>query len=243
MSDKKTVSVIIPMYNEEASCAERIALLLSEMGKMFGSGFEVIVSNDGSTDRTKEIIESLLPRCKNLRLVSYDDNRGKGSAVREGILASSGDIVFYTDCDLAYGTEIIGVMAKELMQSDADAVIGSRNISEDGYEGYTLLRKIASKTYIKLICAAAGFCHSDSQCGIKCFVGEKARRVFSLCRINGFAFDLEALMISEHFGYKITEQAVKIINHSESTSKVHLVRDTFRMLRDISVIKKRIAKM
>ncbi|MBQ3100554.1 MAG: glycosyltransferase [Clostridia bacterium] len=235
------ISVVIPMYNEESIAEESMRELSSYMSANF-SDWEIVVSNDGSRDRTKEIMTALSQEIDGLRFVSYDDNRGKGSAIREGILATKGDTVIYTDCDLAYGTEIIKTIAEKLEADGSDIVIGSRNISNDGYAGYTFLRKLASKTYIKVICMAAGFSHSDSQCGIKCFKGDAARRIFSTCKINSFAFDLEALMTAEAMGYKVTEQAVKIINHRESTSKVHLVKDTMKMLRDIRQIKKRLKK-
>ena len=235
------ISVVIPMYNEESIAEESMRELSSYMSANF-SDWEIVVSNDGSRDRTKDIMTALSEEIDGLRFVSYDDNRGKGSAIREGILATKGDTVIYTDCDLAYGTEIIKTIAEKLENDRSDIVIGSRNISNDGYAGYTFLRKLASKTYIKVICMAARFSHSDSQCGIKCFRGDAARRIFATCQINSFAFDLEALMTAEAMGYKVTEQAVKIINHRESTSKVHLVKDTMKMLRDIRQIKKRLKK-
>ena len=235
------ISCVIPMYNEESIAESSMRELCAAMEKSFADeGWEVVVSNDGSADRTKEIISALSQEIDDLRLTSYDDNRGKGSAIREGILASRGDVVIYTDCDLAYGTDILRVMVDKLKSDGSDVVIGSRNLSPEGYASYTPLRRLASKTYIKVISFAAGFKHSDSQCGIKCFKGEAARRIFSTCRINSFAFDLEALMTAEAMGYKVTEQAVTIINHRESTSKVHLFRDTLKMLRDIRKIKKRL---
>jgi len=233
------VSCIIPMYNEESIAEQSIRALADAMARFFDD-WEIVVSNDGSTDATAKIVAGLCGEVPGLRLTSYDDNRGKGSAVREGILASRGDVVIYTDCDLAYGTDVLREIAAELERSGADAVIGSRNLSSEGYEGYTALRKLASKIYIKVIALAAGFKHSDSQCGIKCFKGEAARRVFAECSVNGFAFDLEALMTAEAMGYTVGELPVKIINHRESASKVHLVRDTFKMLRDIRRIKNRL---
>ncbi len=235
------VSIVIPMYNEEAIAAESMRALADAASRSFDE-WEIVVSDDGSVDRTKETVEKLSREIPRLRLISYPDNRGKGSAVREGILASKGDAVIYTDCDLAYGTDVLPAIAEKLKNDGSDAVIGSRNLSPEGYEGYTFLRRLASKTYIKVIGLAAGFRHSDSQCGIKCFRGDAARRIFSACEINGFAFDLEALMTAEAMGYKVTEIPVKIINHRESESKVHLVKDTLRMLRDIRKIKKRLKK-
>ena len=235
------VSCVIPMYNEQAIAEESLKTLSKAMSGSFDD-WEIVVSDDGSTDATRETVEKLCAGDGRIRLTSYPDNRGKGSAVREGVLKTRGDVVIYTDCDLAYGTDVLPVIAAKLQSDGSDAVIGSRNLSPEGYEGYTFLRRLASKTYIKVIALAAGFRHSDSQCGIKCFRGEAARKIFSACRINGFAFDLEALMTAEAMGCAVTELPVKIINHRESASKVRLFRDTFKMLRVIRKIKKRLRK-
>jgi dolichyl-phosphate beta-glucosyltransferase len=102
------------------------------------------------------------------------------------------------------------------------------------------MRKLASKTYIKVLCIAGGFKLSDSQCGCKAFRGEAAKKIFSRCEVNGFAFDFEAILWSQRYGCKIVEMPVKIINHRES--KVHVISDTFKMLRDLRKMKKRIRK-
>ena len=139
------ISVVIPMYNEESIASESMHTLCAAMDKMFGEDYEVVVSDDGSTDKTAEVVRGLEKELPRLRLTSYSDNRGKGSAIREGILASRGDVVLYTDCDLAYGTDMIGTMDAKLKADGSDAVIGSRNLSSDGYAGYTFLRRLASK--------------------------------------------------------------------------------------------------
>ena len=90
---------------------------------------------------------------------------------------------------------------------------------------------------------AAGFSHTDSQCGFKAWRGEAAKAVFSLCETDGWAFDIEALMIAEKLGYRVTETAVSIMNHSDTSSKVKPVRDTVRMLRDLTRIKARVKKI
>lgn len=126
-------------------------------------------------------------------------------------------------------------------EPDCDVLIGSRNISGDGYEGYTFIRKLASKTYIKVLNTYAGFRLSDSQCGFKVFRGDCARKIFSLCTTDGFAFDIEVLMIASRLNYRIGEMGVKIINHRES--KIHVISDAFRMLGDLRKIKKKVKKL
>ena len=235
------ISVIIPMYNEEKIIRDTAKQVYEYMVERFGEGeFEVLFSNDGSLDRCADAVRSLdLP---GIKVTGYEKNRGKGCAVRTAILESVGDFVVFTDADLAYGTEVIGALYDSYTQNgDSGVFIGSRNIGNDGYSEYTFLRKIMSKTYIKVVCLSGGFKLSDFQCGCKAFTKDAAKKIFSLCEIDGFAFDLEALMLSQKAGYKITEIPVKIINHRES--KVNIVKDTLRMLSDLRKIKKRIRKL
>lgn len=234
------ISVCIPMYNE-AAVIEKTARTLSEyMESAFGSGnYEILFSNDGSTDGCDEIVRSLgLP---GVRVVGYEKNQGKGCAVRTALLESQGEIAMFTDADLAYGTAVIGRMAATFDDNpDSALVIGSRNLSEDGYAEYTFLRRVASKIYIKVLCIAGGFRLSDSQCGCKGFRHEAIGQIFPRCEVNGFAFDFEAILWANKLGLKITEMPVTILYHG--ASKVHVVRDTFRMLRDLVRMRRRIAK-
>jgi dolichyl-phosphate beta-glucosyltransferase len=150
-------------------------------------------------------------------------------------------IVMFTDADLAYGTDVIKRVAETFdANPDAKLVIGSRNLSGDGYEGYTFIRKLASKTYIKVLCMTGGFKLSDSQCGCKAFRRDAVKNIFPRCEVNGFAFDFEAILWSVKLGMKIKEIPVKVINHRES--KVRVIRDTVKMLRDLRKMKKRIKK-
>ena len=154
-------------------------------------------------------------------------------------MQAQGDIIMFTDADLAYGTDVIKRYYDKFAElPETDMLIGSRNISADGYEGYTLLRKIMSKVYIKVLCIVGGFKLSDSQCGCKAFRHDTAKEIFSKCTVDGFAFDFEVILFATKLGKKIDEVPVKIINHRES--KVNALRDTFRMLRDLIKIKKRV---
>lgn len=227
------------MYNEAKILPDTIATLHEYMERTFDS-YEVVFADDGSLDNSKEIVE----KCghPNMRVVSYDKNRGKGCAVRHGMLAAKGDIRLFTDCDLAYGTDIIRTLYDKFTAEKCDVMIGSRNLNKDGYEGYTFLRRIVSKTYIKTLCVVGGFKLSDSQCGFKAFSGKAADDIFSKCETDSFAFDFEAIMFAARLGYKISEIPVKIINHRESESKVNMLSDSVKMLRDVMRIKKHVKK-
>ena len=227
-------SLCIPMYNESSIIKETAQTLSDYMSANF-EDYEIIFSNDGSKDGCDKAVEEMnLP---NVRVVGYEENRGKGYAVRTAMLAAQGDIIMFTDADLAYGTDVIKrVYETFLANPDAHMVIGSRNLSKDGYEGYTAIRKLASKVYIKVLSIVGGFKLSDSQCGCKAFCSSAAKDIFSRCEVNGFAFDFEAILWAGKLGYPITEMPVKIINHRES--KVNVIKDTIKMLRDLRRIKK-----
>jgi dolichyl-phosphate beta-glucosyltransferase len=230
------------MYNE-MSIVHEAAATFSEYMKAHFDEWELIFVDDGSSDGCGEAFASKW-LSENVKLISYRQNRGKGYAVRKGILAATGDVTVFTDCDNAYGTDVIEEIYKRFAGSDADIIVGSRNMDKSGYDGYTFIRRVASKTYIKMINILAGFGKyrlSDSQCGFKGFRRYAAKKIFENCEVDRFAFDLEAIMIGGKLGYKFAQMPVKIINHRES--KVNVFKDALRMLGDVRKMKKRIKKL
>lgn len=236
--DKLKISLCIPMYNE-ASIIEQTALTVSRYMKENFDDYEILFSNDGSKDGCDEIVKNLnLP---NVRVTGYEKNRGKGCAIRTAMLEATGDIIMFTDADLAYGTDVIRRVYDEMLsQQEADLLLGSRNLNKDGYEGYTFTRRLASKLYIKVLCVVGGFKLSDSQCGCKAFRAEAAKKIFSRCEVDGFAFDFEAILWAINYKMKIIEMPVKVINHRES--KIKVFEDAIKMLKDLRRMRKRIKK-
>lgn len=233
------ISVIIPMYNESRIVADTVKTLNEALLKDFGEGeYEMIFSNDGSKDNTGEIVTSLTEKYPALRVVGNDENFGKGHAVRVGMLAAKGDFALFTDCDLAYGTDVIKRFHEEFAKGNADIVVGSRRVDKSGYQGYTLKRKLMSEIYIRVINFASGYKGTDSQCGIKGFSNSCAQRIFSRTTVNRFAFDLEALLLAKKAKMTVAEVAVKIINHNDS--KVRPIHDSLEMLSCIKKIKKNV---
>lgn len=239
------LSVIIPMYNENAIVTATAAELGDYLEAYCRSGshtFELIFSDDGSADGCGDTLRSFISShpyaLGEIRVVTADRNYGKGHAVGLGMADATGDYALYTDCDLAYGLEVIGKAAETIVEKKSDILIGSRNLAAGGYEGYTFIRKLASKMYIKILCLYAGFRLSDSQCGFKCFRREVGQVLFAQNGTDGWAFDIEILLRAMRAGYTITEFPVKILRHRES--KIHLLRDSMRMLSDIRKIKRRL---
>lgn len=231
-------SLCIPMYNESSIIKDTAKTLHEYMSANF-EDYEIIFSDDGSKDGCGDMVREMDLPC--VRVLSYEQNMGKGYAVRTAMLAAEGDFVMFTDADLAYGTDVIKqVYETFLANPDASVVIGSRNLHKDGYEGYTAIRKLASKVYIKVLSVVGGFKLSDSQCGCKAFSSEAVKKIFPRCEINRFAFDFECILWAVKYGMKIVEMPVKIINHREST--VHVFRDSFKMIKDLLKMRKRIKK-
>ncbi len=243
------LSVIIPMYNEKEAapgCVKELSSSIEADACRNSYDYEIIFSDDGSADGCGDIVREIAGELNptlthgSVRVITSPCNEGKGGAVRRGMLESSGDYALFTDCDLAYGCEVICGMLERISSTHTDILIGSRAAHPDGYAGYTFVRKIASKAFLKLLALSAGFDHSDSQCGIKMFSRRAADGIFSRGKVNGWAFDFESLMIAEKLGFTIDEYPVKVINHRES--KIHLVGDSLKMLSDLRKIKKRIKR-
>lgn len=266
------INVIIPVYNEEKiisdtidkiesfikdndnyyftfvndgssdSSREIIEKRINEIReKEEGKEEEAEEAGKEKNNEEKEEIEKINDGGK-ISLITYEKNRGKGHAVRTGFTESDADIVIFTDSDLAYGLLSVKRIAEELIYGNEQLCVGSRNINREGYGEYSLLRRIASKTYIKMLSVFGGLKLSDSQCGIKGYRNPWAKKIFSLCETDGFAFDYETILIAEKMGLTVKEIPVKIINHNEGNSKVRVISDSIKMLSDMRKIKKRVKK-
>ena len=199
------LSVIIPAYNEE----KRLPKTLTEIDKYLRKQFydyEIIVVNDGSKDRTAEIVRKLAKEIKNLRLIDNKTNHGKGFVVRQGLLKAQGRYRLFTDADNSTSIDQVEKMWPEF-EKGYDIVIGSRDI-----KGAILdppqpwLRRLVGDTFnllVQLILGLWGFW--DTQCGFKGFTEKAAKDILPKCKINRFAFDPEILVIGKKMGYKIKE--------------------------------------
>ena len=238
--------VVIPMYNESEvieTCARDLTDVLEAHGRKTPDfRYEILFSDDGSTDGCGAIMKDFAEKTAlshgSISVLRAEENRGKGAAVRAGMLESRADVVSFTDSDLAYGAEILLSMLDERERTGVDLLIGSRALAKDGYAGYTAARKLASRVYLKLLSLAAGFRHTDSQCGVKLFSAPAVHEIFSRTRTDGWAFDLEVLLRAEKLGFTVGEYPVTVLRHR--ASKVRLLRDSVKMFREVFRIRREV---
>jgi len=224
------ISVIIPAYNEVRRLPRNLALVYNYLKSRFSS-FELIVVDDGSYDHTADFVDDFAEQSPEVRLISYVPNKGKGHAVRIGMLAASGDLILFNDAD---GSSPIEELEKLLasIKDGADIAIGSRAKPDDARTVNALAyRKYLGNTFNAIVqgLLLPGF--YDTQCGFKLFKKEMAHDIFSVTRLDRFAFDVEVLYVARLRDYKITEIPINWTN--VEGSKVNVFTDSPQMLLEV----------
>jgi len=226
----QSLSVIIPAFNE----AQRIGSTLHRMLDYLtgrGGEFEVIVVDDGSTDDTVKVVEEMMAGSQALRLIGCDRNQGKGAAVRQGALAARFAAVLFSDADLSTPIEAVEDLLT-VLAAGADMVIASRaHVQSEIPVDQKTLRKNMGRTFNHVARGVTGLELRDTQCGFKVFRRAVARQVFAATRIDGFAFDVELLVIARAQGWQVAEVPVVWVN--SAASRVRIVRHSLQMLRDL----------
>jgi dolichyl-phosphate beta-glucosyltransferase len=230
---KPFLSIVIPAHNEERrlpGSLEKINCFLA--GQAYAA--EVIVVENGSTDNTANVVRMLQPGYPYLRLIE-EKKRGKGLAVRIGMLAAQGDYCFQADADLSMPIEEVTKFLPPVLE-DCQVVIasrelpGARRIDEPAYRhaigrGFNALVRVLTLPGLQ-----------DTQCGFKCFRADVTQRIFPLQKLNGMSFDAEVLVIARRHGFTIQE--VPINWYFNSDSRVKLFKDSFRMALDLFTIRR-----
>lgn len=224
------LSVVLPAFDEGARIGETVAEIRRQLGDVVDD-LEIIVVDDGSRDDTARVAEEAGAD----QVVRHPLNRGKGAAVRTGVLASRGASVAFTDADLAYAPKDLLALL-EAIESGFDVAVGSRR--HDDTETVVRARWIRSAGGRAInLCTRAVLRgrYLDTQSGLKGFSRDAARQIFSHTRIDRFAFDIEVLYLAERYGLRLTEVPVRVTNSTRSS--VHVVRDGLRLLRDLARIR------
>lgn len=219
------LTLVIPVYND----AEIIGGTLQIVERFISERrpTEVLVIDDGSTDDTAQVVRRFASRWPWIRLIRLGRNRGKGAAVRAGILASTGSRVLFSDADLSTPLEEADKLLERLDEG-YDIAIGSRALRESHVPvRQWFLRERAGKTFNVFVRFLVLPSFRDTQCGFKCFKSSAASEVCSRQRATGFEFDVELLCIARDLGLQVAE--VPIIWRNHPTSHVRFVRDSGRM--------------
>jgi dolichyl-phosphate beta-glucosyltransferase len=232
-------SVVIPAYTE----ARRLPPYLEEVATFFnsrGQPYEVVVVDDGSTDDTMATVLESAVRHPAVRALSLGRNRGKGAAVRAGMLGATGALRLFTDADGA--TPITELKRLEpALASGADVVIGSRALPDDAVAVRARPYRVAAGRVFNWLVARAGLEGvADSQCGFKLFTAAAAEALFGPLRTEGFAFDVELLLRAQTGGLRVVEVAVNWVD--QDGSKVGVLRHGPAMLVQVLAARRRMAR-
>ena len=222
------LSVVVPAYREGARVARTVEQLRHALAEVAASGgLEVVIVDDGSDDDTAEQARAAGAD----QVLVLPANRGKGAAVRAGMLAAHGRAVAFTDADLSYPPEQLLRLLAEV-ESGWDVVVGSRrHVETTTLVRNRRLREVSGRLFNTLTVAVLLDQYRDTQCGLKSFRADAARLLFSHALVDGFAFDVELFHLAERYRLSLAEVPVELAN--STTSSVCVGLDAVRMLRDL----------
>ena len=211
-----SVTIVLPAYNAAGIVGSSISRLRADLGY---SPLEIIVVDDGSADETAEEARGAGADS----VIEFARNKGKGAAVRAGVLAASGEIVIFTDVDLSYGPAVVEEAVAAVWEG-ASACVGQRAMDTG-----TVIRKAGSRL-IKWRARRLLGEDYDTQCGIKAFEGNLARQIFSVARIDRFAFDIEVFFIMKVWNVRF--DTIDVVAEKRQASTVRALRDGLATIRD-----------
>lgn len=234
-------SLVIPAYNEERRLLRSLRDIKAFFGN-FGIPYEVIVVVEKSTDQTVERAREVVSGDSHYEIVANDVQRGKGYAVRCGMLRAKGEFVFFMDADLSTPlAEVLAFLAHFSANPDLDVVIGSRaHTKSQIIKKQSWLRRNLGRGFNLFVQSFGIRGIEDTQCGFKAFRRKASQAIFRRQKIDGFAFDVEVLVLAEQMGFKIGVLPVRWVNSPDS--KVNILLDPIKMLFDLVKIRRIVRK-
>ena len=232
MSESPYLSIVVPAYNEARRLPQTLDSL-REFGREFTRTLEVLIVVEHSRDGTLEIASEAARKQENFFAIDNGTQRGKGHAVRTGVLRAHGEHVFYMDADLSVPLgEIVAFLTHFDAHPEVDVLLGNRQHARSRIvRRQSPLRESMGQTFNRLLQARGLASLHDTQCGFKAFRRGAAQAIFSRQKLDGFAFDVEVLLLAQRLGLHIADLPVEWRNSADS--RVRLVRDSFAMLRDM----------
>jgi len=229
------LSVVIPAFNEEKRLRATVLKVIDYFERRGLRDFEVIVVDDGSRDNTAESVGDLASEGK-IRILRNEKNRGKGYSVRRGVLDSSGGYILFSDADLSTPIEEYEKLRAALDAGSADIAIGSRALKDsEVIKHQPFYRETMGKVFNRIARALTFKKIRDSQCGFKLFRRDAAKKLFSISKTDGFAFDAEIIFLAQKMGIGVAEIPVKWVN--SPNSRVNPLRDSLNMFFEILKIR------
>jgi dolichyl-phosphate beta-glucosyltransferase len=227
------LSVIIPAYNEERRLPKTL-FDVDQYLKKQPYKYEIIVVNDGSKDKTAEVVNGLKTKIAGLKLIDNKENHGKGFVVKQGLLAAEGEYRLFMDADNSTSVNQVEKMLP-FFKEGFDIVIGSRDVKGAVLANpQPFIRRFVGNIFNLMVQSVVGLWGIwDTQCGFKALSHRAAREIMPRCRIDRWAFDPEILAVGRKLGYKIKEVPVVWVNDAESKVKL---RSTIKMALDLFVI-------
>lgn len=232
MKSEPQLSIVLPCYNGADFARENVPLLQRYLDEK-GIDNEIIIVDDGSDDQsaTRRAVQELGCRYEELH-----PNKGKGAAVRRGMLSAKGKYRIYTDIDIPYELDCIDKFLYYLKVKEFHLVAGDRTLPESSYfKEIPIMRRVSSQIFSKITGGLITGGWYDTQCGIKGFQAAVAQDLFGVGRINRFAFDVELLYIALKRNYDIKRMPVRL--RSNETSTVRVLIDGMTMVKDVGNIR------
>ncbi|HZJ71739.1 MAG TPA: glycosyltransferase [Planctomycetota bacterium] len=232
------ISVVIPVYNEAGCLREHVDALRPLLTDLAGDAWEIVLVDDGSSDGTGPEIAGLAAADRHVKGCSHAVNRGKGAAVRTGVLATRGDEVLFCDADMSTPPETLREFL-DVLKAGADVVVGNRKSGEAHIERWQPpLRTWLGLGFSRLSNALTGMSVSDYTCGFKLFRGEPGRAVFAEMQTDRWVFDVEFLARAARRGLVIREVPVTW-RHVDDT-RVRVLRDVIRSFSELLALRRRL---
>lgn len=234
---KPEISIIIPAFEESERLVESLPKVCHYVLDA-GMNAEVIVVDDGSADDTAAVAEAELTKFSvPSRVVSYSENRGKGYAVRTGLLESAGDVALFTDADLSTPIDEMHKLVDPIGSGELDIAFGSRALDRSLIGTHQPWRREqGGKVFNLIVRLMTGLPFWDTQCGFKAFKMDKFRPLLDKMQIDRFGFDVEFLFVAQRHGLRLREIPVRWNN--DDRSKVNVVRDSMRMFDEVRQIRR-----
>jgi glycosyltransferase involved in cell wall biosynthesis len=235
-----SLSIIVPAYNEAARLGKSLGTILEYLGRSYPGGAELIVADDGSTDETARIAQESLARAGGTiktQLIGGHPNRGKGHAVRAGLLSASAPIALFTDADLSTPITETPKLVEPIVQGGANLTFGSRALDRSLIGVHQPWRREqGGKVFNLIVRLATGLPFWDTQCGFKAFRMSVCRPIIEAATIDRFGFDVELIYIAHLAGLRLREIPVRWDHYGGS--KIEVARDSWRMFNEVRLIRR-----